>query len=392
MENKQVLLGKGSYAQVKADGTWAIKTIPNNNFESAVREISLVNACDHPNVIKVVGTDYAPEETRIYMKKYTCDLLAYMKSNRPIRLDILYAIAYDLIAGIAHIHSRGIIHCDIKPENILIDLDGERPIAVICDFGIASSADEKYHSSRVQTCTYRAPEVDYYKTRIQYSCQIDMWSVGCVLFELATGFSTVKYIEGVEDSTIYACNLFELPQCNSRRERLGVLRAVNTRYIQKTINDRLSKNPDRYQALYNSGFIGLLTRCLHPNHNKRIDSRSALTVVRYIANVSADYYLDQRPFCNDIDIDDMECVVGVPAEIISKCRGLCLNLAETIYRKYVASTNDLQEEMKYGAIFIAVCIFSGSNGAIASLSASITRNNLLKFSTRIISALNNYVL
>jgi serine/threonine protein kinase len=73
---------------------------------------------------------------------------------------------------------KKIIHCDLKPENILYDSD--RDVFKVCDFGIScfSNSLKKYP---VQTLYYRSPEVIMRKN---YSYSIDIWSLGCIIFEL----------------------------------------------------------------------------------------------------------------------------------------------------------------------------------------------------------------
>jgi len=78
--------------------------------------------------------------------------------------------------------NKGIIHCDIKPENVMFTNDRFNNIKII-DFGISC---ENYITgfSYVQSRMYRAPEI---VMGIPYDHSIDMWSVGCILFEMLNG-------------------------------------------------------------------------------------------------------------------------------------------------------------------------------------------------------------
>lgn len=90
-----------------------------------------------------------------------------------------------LISGLEHCHSNGVLHRDIKCSNLLIDNEG---ILKIADFGLASFFDpesKKPMTSRVVTLWYRPPELLLGAT--YYGVGVDLWSAGCILAELLSG-------------------------------------------------------------------------------------------------------------------------------------------------------------------------------------------------------------
>lgn len=90
-----------------------------------------------------------------------------------------------LLQGIKYLHHHFIIHRDVKPDNILVDL--QTASLKIADFGLAKkiSIPHKTLSSKVQTLWYRAPELIL--GCHQYSLPVDLWAAGCIFFEILTG-------------------------------------------------------------------------------------------------------------------------------------------------------------------------------------------------------------
>ena len=90
-----------------------------------------------------------------------------------------------LLCGLHHCHSRGVLHRDIKGSNLLIDYNGNLKIG---DFGLATffhPSQEQPLTSRVVTLWYRPPELLLGST--DYGVAVDLWSSGCILAELFAG-------------------------------------------------------------------------------------------------------------------------------------------------------------------------------------------------------------
>lgn len=90
-----------------------------------------------------------------------------------------------LLCGLEHCHSKGVLHRDIKGSNLLIDNNGNLKIG---DFGLATVYEPNSKlplTSRVVTLWYRAPELLLGAT--DYGVAIDLWSVGCIIAELLVG-------------------------------------------------------------------------------------------------------------------------------------------------------------------------------------------------------------
>jgi serine/threonine protein kinase len=102
-----------------------------------------------------------------------------------IEMSHLKAFLLMLLKGVSELHARGIMHRDLKPNNLLLSKD---KTLYICDFGMAkqiesnSNSTNHQHSLQVITRAYRPPEIFFGKQN--YGVEVDMWSVGCVFAEM----------------------------------------------------------------------------------------------------------------------------------------------------------------------------------------------------------------
>lgn len=144
--------------------------------------------------------------------KYTCILFPPMYSSLysswtyPWKMTKNYSwlksFVYQLISGVAEIHSRNMIHTDLKPANILFTDSSEKNIVII-DFGSAVLPDD-YHYCNITTTYYRAPEVVLNQ---EWNYKVDIWSLGCILFEVYTGHILFRNEE--EDDFVKHLLMFE---------------------------------------------------------------------------------------------------------------------------------------------------------------------------------------
>jgi dual specificity tyrosine-phosphorylation-regulated kinase 2/3/4 len=120
----------------------------------------------------------------IVMELLYLDVYTVLKSQRFIGYptNTVRMVGRETAAALSFIHQQGIIHCDIKPENILFTSKQKGHIKVI-DFG-CSCFIGKILFSYIQSRYYRAPEV---VLGLEYGKEIDIWSLGCVLCEMFTG-------------------------------------------------------------------------------------------------------------------------------------------------------------------------------------------------------------
>ncbi|MED6154978.1 hypothetical protein PIB30_001119 [Stylosanthes scabra] len=192
-------IGQGTYSTVyKArDITHqkivALKRVRFDNLDPEsvkfmAREILILRKLDHPNVIKLEGLITAPTSRSLYLVfEYMEHDLTGLAANPAIKFSEPQVKCYmkQLLSGLDHCHSHGVLHRDIKGSNLLIDNNG---ILKIADFGLANFLDP-HHSvpltSRVVTLWYRPPELLLGASH--YGVAVDLWSTGCILGELYSG-------------------------------------------------------------------------------------------------------------------------------------------------------------------------------------------------------------
>jgi glycogen synthase kinase 3 beta len=171
----------------RADRPLAIKkTLQEQQYKN--RELQTLQQIDHPNCLRMYDSYFTREgqPENIYLHIVT-DLfptdLSKLASAGPLPPNYVMIFAFQIFRGIAYLHSKEICHRDIKPGNILIDL--ETGALQICDFGSAKVIIDEPNKAYIATRPYRAPELLLNQER--YSFPVDVWAVGCVIAEMLTG-------------------------------------------------------------------------------------------------------------------------------------------------------------------------------------------------------------
>lgn len=152
---------------------------------TALREISLLAETNHPNVVRLHEVYSSRSNLFLIFECLDMDLRVYLKRYGPFMERPLRSGALQCFRGVEFCHGHRILHRDLKPQNVLIDVSSMR--LVLADFGLARyfSVPLKTYTHEVVTLWYRAPEVLLGQQR--YATSIDIWSMGCILAEMATG-------------------------------------------------------------------------------------------------------------------------------------------------------------------------------------------------------------
>lgn len=124
------------------------------------------------------------------------DLLDYTRKHS-LSDDVVLALGKQLVSAIEHFHSKGVIHRDIKLENILIDsVIDDIPQIKISDFGLSTIKENP--CDRVGTTCYMAPEVI---RGDKYSKEADLWSLGVLIYEITVGYLPFETSESSRESS-----------------------------------------------------------------------------------------------------------------------------------------------------------------------------------------------
>ncbi|KDN48432.1 Pkinase-domain-containing protein [Tilletiaria anomala UBC 951] len=200
MENYQKIekVGEGTYGVV-----YKAKDIGNNRIvalkkirleaedegvpSTAIREISLLKELRDPNIVTLYDIIHQEQKLYLVFEFLDLDLKKYMDNvgskGDGLGPDMVKKFTFQLVKGIYYCHAHRILHRDLKPQNLLIDKEGNLKLA---DFGLARAfgIPLRTYTHEVVTLWYRAPEVLLGSRH--YSTAIDMWSVGCIFAEMAS--------------------------------------------------------------------------------------------------------------------------------------------------------------------------------------------------------------
>lgn len=193
------VIGNGSFGvvfQAKLCETGELvaikKVLQDKRFKN--RELQIMRRLEHCNIVKLMYFFYSSgdkkEEVFLNLVLEFIPETVYKvarhhsKQKQTIPISYIKLYMYQLFRSLAYIHSLGVCHRDIKPQNLL--LDPETGVLKLCDFGSAKhlvrgEPNVSYICSRY----YRAPELIFGAT--DYTTNIDVWSAGCVLAELLLG-------------------------------------------------------------------------------------------------------------------------------------------------------------------------------------------------------------
>ncbi|XP_021767589.1 cell division control protein 2 homolog C [Chenopodium quinoa] len=203
-------VGEGTYGKVykaKEKTTGQLVALKKTRLEmdeegvppTALREVSLLQMLSQSlYVVRLLCVEHVDKKNSstgiakpllyLVFEYLDTDLKKFIDSHRkgpnprPLPPTQVQSFLFQLLKGVAHCHSHGVLHRDLKPQNLLLDKD--KGILKIADLGLGRSftVPMKSYTHEIVTLWYRAPEVLLGSTH--YSTGVDIWSVGCIFAEM----------------------------------------------------------------------------------------------------------------------------------------------------------------------------------------------------------------
>ncbi|CAD5212116.1 unnamed protein product [Bursaphelenchus xylophilus] len=249
---REKVLGSGQFGTVfqgihrQTSRSVAVKVIAKDRFskksnagvETLKSEVAILQAIDHPGIIKLESMFETKDKIFVVMEKMNGDMLEMILSQATGRLDerATRFLIMQILSALRYLHSRAIAHCDLKPENVLLsDLSAHYPQTKLCDFGYARFiGDAQFRKTVVGTPAYMAPELLMKKG---YNRSLDMWSVGVIIYVTLSG--TFPFNDGEEITEQIQNASFMFPAdlwCNTSQLAIDLIQRLLKVQIEERLN------------------------------------------------------------------------------------------------------------------------------------------------------------
>lgn len=226
-----------------------IKTDPNNLDKSKnrfLREVQSTIKLSHPNVVSVYDVDDSDEYQILVTEMIIGPTLkTYIRDNHPLSIEAVVSLSRMILNGIGHAHEAGVIHRDIKPQNILLNESND---VKITDFGIAKAMSETRMTETNQvmgSVQYISPEQAKGQNTDE---RTDIYSFGIVLYEMLAG--DVPFHGETPVSIALKQISEEMPDITDVRDDVPVsLQNIIKKCTKKNVEDRYRHTDEVFEAL-----------------------------------------------------------------------------------------------------------------------------------------------
>ncbi|MGA8528915.1 MAG: protein kinase [Acidobacteriaceae bacterium] len=224
-----------------------------------LREARMASAIEHPNVCAIYEVGEEGEEAFIVMQYVPGQSLDKLIARGPASLQLVLSVGIQIADGLSAAHSLGIFHRDLKPANVMLTDGG---LAKILDFGLArrlppeeaefdpAKASRRKPGAPIATYTARGGTIAYMAPEQfvtgQSSVQSDLWALGVILYELASGRHPFARPDGDEFQSIRAIQYFDPPPIEKIPDELN---SVILCLLKKTPAERYGSAAEVREAL-----------------------------------------------------------------------------------------------------------------------------------------------
>ncbi|KAL4435846.1 hypothetical protein ABPG74_015814 [Tetrahymena malaccensis] len=370
-------LGKGTYGCVylakqkrEPQREVAVKVIGLNNIDKLPlqyikREVQISKILDHPNIIKFIETYIDKKNIYIVMEYCSGGSLLEWTFKEGDVLDVMKK----LFQAVNYMHSRNIIHRDLKLENILFESESQNSDIKIIDFGLAKKVeDDDRRHTMVGSVAYMAPEVMFNKT---YNKSCDIWSLGIIMYRLICGQLPFKSQQQIHQAKLY----FDHPIWKTiSKEGKDLLRRmiVYNPKIRITIQDALkhkwfslrNTTLKLTQVIKKSHNLKLLDRLSHYNYLNQFKKEVISIFIKnflskkkelHIRNIFRSLDEEQKGYMTQEDLQDIMEKVGIQTNEQSK--SFCNNFL----RQFTNNSKEEQQQLQHADIlqysdFLSACL------------------------------------
>ncbi|KII92237.1 hypothetical protein PLICRDRAFT_103206 [Plicaturopsis crispa FD-325 SS-3] len=200
------LIGRGTYGRVylalnaTTGEMIAVKQVEmprTTGDKNHLRQVNVVEALklesetlkdlDHPNIVQYLGFEETPKFLSIFLEYVPGGSVgSCLRKYGKFGEEVTKSFTSQILAGLEYLHSKGILHRDLKADNILVETSG---VCKISDFGISKRTDDidrNGYTAMQGSVFWMAPEVIDPQKK-EYNAKVDIWSVGCVVLEMWAG-------------------------------------------------------------------------------------------------------------------------------------------------------------------------------------------------------------
>ncbi|OHT00679.1 CMGC family protein kinase [Tritrichomonas foetus] len=278
-------VGRGGYGNVfkavenSTGDVVALKKVNTFNTHSGLplayyREVKCLKELkESDNVLNIRRVIKSEDEHCLYLVLDYCEYdLSGLIHKHGLSADQIKSYMKQILLGTQAIHSKGFVHRDFKPSNILVTKNN---VLKIADFGLARKLDKNRPlTPKVMTQSYRPPEILLGESNYDHS--VDIWSLACVFYEMLTG--KVLFKPSTSSDVSQLCSIFQI--CGSPNEQNwpGFDELPNSDFVKmmRSFNPVLRELLEQTIPSQFHSLIGLLESMLQLDPSKRINVQQAL--------------------------------------------------------------------------------------------------------------------